>query len=145
MPRNCRRSKAAAVRLYDTTIERALRKYHASPEQTTVGKTFSLDTLTKADKLEIAHVRDPVAVEPVILVTKTPNATPPQPLSTTATPKILSRHWHDPKAKKSAAVSPDRHIKHQEPKKSKNVESAKAPVDLRPVGVLRALPDCYGH
>jgi hypothetical protein len=121
-----------------------------SPEQMAVGKTFSQDTLTKADKLEIAYVRDPVAVEPVIPVTKTPNATPPQALSPTATPKILSRHWHDPKAKKSAAVSPDRRIKHQEPKKSKNVESAKAPVDRscrHPegfAGLLRALlsPGC---
>jgi hypothetical protein len=124
----------------------------APPEQTTVGKTFSQDTLTKADKLEIAQVRDPVAVEPVILVTRTPNATPRQPLSPTATPKILSRHRHDPKAKKSAAVSPDRRIKHQEPKKSKKVERAKVPVDLRPcrrpegfAGLLRALnlsPGC---
>jgi hypothetical protein len=124
----------------------------AFPEQTTVGKSFSQDTLTKADKLEIAYVRDPVAVEAVMLVTKAPGKTPRQPLSPAATPKILSRHWHDPKAKKSAAVSPDRRIKSQEPKKSKKVERAKAPVDLRPcrrpegfVGLLRALnlsPGC---
>jgi hypothetical protein len=40
----------------------------ASPEQTTVGTGFAQDGLTKADKLEVAYVRDLVAVEPVMLV-----------------------------------------------------------------------------
>ena len=31
MPRNCQRSKAAVVRLYDAAVKRALRKYRASP------------------------------------------------------------------------------------------------------------------
>jgi hypothetical protein len=124
----------------------------ASPDKTTIGIGSSQDTLTKADKLEIAYVRDRIAVEPVMRVTKVPNETPPQPLSPTATPKIVSRHWHDPNAKKSAAASPDRRIKNKEPKKSKNVERAKLPVDLRPcprpegfAGLLRLLnlsPGC---
>ena len=118
----------------------------ASPEQTTVGKTFSQDTLTKADKLEIAYVGDAVAVEPAMLVTKAPDEPAPQPPSPTATPKIVSRHWHDPNAKKSAAVSLGRRIEGQEPKKSKNVDHGKATVDLRAcrrpegfAGLLRAL------
>jgi hypothetical protein len=123
-----------------------------APDQTTVDKSSSQDTLTKADKLEIAYVRDRVAVQSVMLVTKAPDETPPQPLSPTATSRIVSRHWHDPHAKKSAAVSPDRRIKIQEPKKSKNVDRGKATVDLRPcrrpegfAGLLRALnlsPGC---
>ena len=123
----------------------------ASPQQTTVGTGFAQDTLTKADKL-VAYVRDPVAVEPVMLVTKAREETPPQPLSPPATPKIVSRHSHDPNAKKVAAVSPGRRIKGQESKKSKNVERAKLPVDLRPcprpegfAGLLRLLnlsPGC---
>jgi hypothetical protein len=68
----------------------------ASPEQTTVGKTFSQDTLTKADKLESAYVRDAIAVEPAIKVTKAPDETPPQLSNSTAATKIVSRHWHDP-------------------------------------------------
>ena len=124
----------------------------ASPEQTTVGTGFVQDTLTKADKLEVVYVRDPVAVEPVMLVTKADDETPPQPPSPPATPKIVSRHSHDPNAKKVAAVSPGRRIKGQESKKSKNVERAKLPVDLRPcprpegfAGLLRVLnlsPGC---
>ena len=39
----------------------------ASPEQTTDGTGFEQDTLTKADKLTVAYVRDPVAaLEPVM-------------------------------------------------------------------------------
>jgi hypothetical protein len=124
----------------------------ASPEQTTFGKSFSQDTLTKADKLEIAYVRDPVARGPVMSVTKAADETPSHPPSPTATPKIVSRHWHDPNIKKSAAVSSDRRIKGQEPKKSKNVDRGKATVDLRPcrrpegfAGLLRTLnlsPGC---
>jgi hypothetical protein len=80
------------------------------------------DTLTKADKLEVAYVHRPVAVEPIMLVTKARDGTPPQPPSPPATPKIMSRHSHDPDAKKVAAVSPGRRIKGQESKKSNNVE-----------------------
>lgn len=114
-----------------------------SPDKTTIGIGSSQDTLTKADKLEIAYVRAPSAAEPVAT---TPDETPPQPPSPPATPKIVSRHSHDPHAKKVAAVSPGRRIKGQESKKSKNVERAKLPVDLRPcprpegfAGLLRVL------
>jgi hypothetical protein len=124
----------------------------ASPEQTTVGTGFAQDTLTKADKLEVAYVRDPVALEPVMLLTKARVETPPQALSPPATPKIVSRHSHDPNTKKVAAVSSGRRIKDQESKKSKNVERAKLPAELRPcrrpegfAGLLRVLnlsPGC---
>ena len=117
----------------------------ASPEQTTVGTAFAQDTLTKADKLEVVYVRDPVAAEPVMLVTKAREEPPPQSLSPPATPKIVSRHLHDPNAKKVAAVSLGRRIKGQD-KKSKNAERAKLPAELRPcrrpegiAGLLRVL------
>jgi len=126
-------------------------KVGASSDQTTIAAGSSQDTLTKADKLEIAYVRAPVVEEPVLLATQVPNETPPQPRSLTI-PKIVSRHWHDPNAKKSAAASPERRIKIQEPKNGKNVDRAKATVDLRPcrrpegfAGLLRALnlsPGC---
>jgi hypothetical protein len=125
----------------------------ASPEQTTVGTDFAEDTLTDADKLEVAYVRDPLAAEPVMLVKKARDETPPQPPNQPATPKIVSRHSHDPNAKKVVAVFPGRRIKGQESKKSKNVERAKLlPVGLMPcrrpegfAGLLRALnlsPGC---
>jgi hypothetical protein len=116
----------------------------AAPEQTTVGIGFAQNTLTKADKLEVACVDRPVATEPVMLVTKARDETPPQPPSPPATPKIVSRHSPDPDAKKVGAVSPGRRIK--ESKKSNDVERAKLPVDLMPcrrpegfAGLLRVL------
>jgi hypothetical protein len=124
----------------------------ASPQQTTVGIGFAQDTLTKADKL-VAYVRDPLAAEPVMLVKKARDETPPQPHNQPATPKIVSRHSHDPNAKKVAAVFLGRRIKGQEEsKKSKNAERAKLPAELRPcrrpegfAGLLRVLnlsPGC---
>jgi hypothetical protein len=124
----------------------------ASPEQTSIGEIFSQDTLTKADRLEIAYVRDPVAPKPVMLVTKAPDGTPSQAAGSTATTNIASRHWHDPNAKKPAAVSPGRRIKGEGPKQGKNVDRGKPAVELRScrrpegfAGVLRALnltPGC---
>jgi len=121
----------------------------ASAEQTTVATGSSHDTLTKADKLEIAYV--PVPVEPVTLATQVSDETSPQPRSLTI-PKIVSRHRHDHTAKKLATASPDRRIKILEPRNGKNIDRAKATVDLRPcrrpegfAGLLRALnlsPGC---
>ena len=124
----------------------------AVPEQTTVGKTSSQDrltsqdTLTKADRLEIAYARDAFAAEPAAVAAKAPDETSPRPPGPAASPRIVSRHWHDPNAKKPAAVSPGQRIKGQEPKKSRNVDRGKATVDLRAcrrpegfAGLLRAL------
>jgi hypothetical protein len=120
----------------------------AAPEQTTVGIGFAQDTLTKADKLEVAYAHHPFAVEPVMMVTKERDETPPQPQppSPPATPKIVSRQSPDPNAKKVGAVSPGRRIKGEESKKSNNVERAKLPVELMPcrrpegfAGLLRVL------
>jgi hypothetical protein len=123
----------------------------ASAEQTTIATGSSHDTLTKADKLEITYVRVPIAAEPVMPATPVSDEISPQPPSLTV-PKIASRHWHDHNVKKLAAVSPDRRIKIQQPKNGKNVDRAKATVDLRPcrrpegfAGLLRALnlsPGC---
>ena len=117
----------------------------ASPEQTTVATGPSHDTLTKADKLEIAYVPLPVAAEPVMLTTPVSDEPQPQPQSLTI-PNIVSRHWHDHNAKKLAAESPDRRIKIHQPKNGKSVDRSKATIDLRPcrrtegfAGLLRAL------
>jgi hypothetical protein len=110
----------------------------------------SQDTLMKADRLEIAYVSVPVAVGPVMPATPVADETSPQ--KRLIIPKIVSRHWHDHSARKSAAVSSDRRIKIEEPQNGKSVDRAKATVDLRPcrrpegfAGLLRALnlaPGC---
>jgi hypothetical protein len=120
-------------------------------EQPTIATDSSQDTLTKADRLETAYVRVPVAVGPVMPVTPVSDETSPQPQRLTI-PKIASRHWHDHSVRKSAAVSSDRRIKIEEPQNGKSVDRAKATVDLRPcrrpegfAGLLRALnlaPGC---
>ena len=126
------------------------------PNRTTVGSGVPQETLTKADKLEIAYVRKAVPVDPVTQFAKaTPE--PSLPLPTTV-PKVTGRHWHDPHSMKVTKGSQDRRIKSsqskkgQESQKSKNVEPPKAIVDLRPcrrpeglAGLLRALnlsPGC---
>jgi hypothetical protein len=124
----------------------------ASPEQTTVGEIFSQDTLSKADRLEIAYVRDPVALKPAMPVTKAPDENPSQFPGPTATANVVNRHWHDPSAKKPAAVSSGQRIKDRDSKKDRDVDRGKATVDLRAcrrpegfAGLLRALnltPGC---
>jgi hypothetical protein len=129
----------------------------AASQQAIVGKSVSQDTLTKADRLEILYVRDPVAVQSAMLVTKAPAVSPRQPHGRAAPLKIVSRHWHDPNAKKSAAVSASRRNEGRVPEgrvpnKSKNVDRGKPAIDLRPcrrpegfAGLLRALnltPGC---
>jgi hypothetical protein len=124
----------------------------AAPEQTTTDETASRDTLTEADREEIADVRDAVAAEPAIPVAKSPDETSPQPAGPSTPPKIVNRHRHDPTPRKSAAASPERRAKGRQPTKSKNVDHEKPTVDLRPcrrpegfAGLLRALnltPGC---
>jgi hypothetical protein len=126
-------------------------KVGASADQTPIATDPSHDTLTKADKLEIAYVLVPVAAEPVMLATQVSDETSPQPVSLTIS-KIVSRHWHDHNGKKFAAESPDRRIKIQEAKNGKSVDRPKATADPKPcrrpegfVGLLRALnlsPGC---
>jgi hypothetical protein len=104
------------------------------------------DPLTSADRVDVAYVSPVDQNEPAALESGNQTA------SGIVTSTTVPRHWHDPNAKRSAAVSPDRRIKIQEPKKSKNVDRAKTSVDLRPcrrpegfAGLLRALnlsPGC---
>ena len=114
--------------------------------ETTIAIDSSRDTLTEADKLEIAYVRAPLVEEPVMQVTKAPVENPLRSPGSTATPKIVSRHWHDPNGKKSASVSSGRSIKIQQSKNHENGNGRKATVDLRScrppegfAGLLRAL------
>jgi hypothetical protein len=127
------------------------------PDQMAARSDVPQDTLTKADKLEIAYVRNVARpVEPVTRLAKaTPEPSLPQP---TVVAKFASRHWHDPNSLKVTNNSRDQRIKSsqskkvQESKKSKNVEPSKAIVDLRPcrrpegfAGLLTALnllPGC---
>jgi hypothetical protein len=123
-----------------------------SPARTTVADTFSADTLTKADKLEIAYVGDPVAAEPIIPimpVTIASDEIPRPRLDRMSAQKIAGPRPH---ARKPATASPDRRIKIRETKKSGKVEREKVAAELRTcrrpqgiAGLLRAFnlaPGC---
>ena len=124
----------------------------ASRYETTIAVDSARDTLTEADKLEIAYVRAPLVEEPVVQVTTAPGENALRSPGSTATPKIVGRHRHDPNGRKSASVSPGRNIKIQQSKSNKNGNGRKATVDLRScqhpegfAGLLRALnlsPGC---
>ena len=98
------------------------------------------DTLTSADRVNIAYVSPTDRSNLATIQSGNQAKRGPAPST------IAPRHWHDPSAKRSATVSPDRRIIIQEPKKSKNVDHAKTSFDLRScrrpegfAGFLRAL------
>jgi hypothetical protein len=109
----------------------------------------SQDTLTEADRLEIAQVRDALAAAPAApaaAVASAPGETSPQPAGAKPARRIVKRHRHDPKATKSATAPAARSIKRHEQKPDRNVDRRKPAVELsacrRPegfAGLLRAL------
>jgi hypothetical protein len=67
-------------------------------DETTVGTGRAEDTLGKADRLEISHVRQEIPSQPVLqsIEPAVPRVvTPPGP---PMEPRIISRHWRDPNA-----------------------------------------------
>ena len=88
--------KALTTPVAPATTERPL-------EETTIGTDFGQETLTKADRLEIAYVR-PEPPAPPVLQSVEPLRSPISSTVQQAEPKIVSRHWHDPKAPVSSAA-----------------------------------------
>lgn len=118
----------------------------ASPEQPVADEISSQDTLTEADRQEIAYVRDALAAEPAVAVASAPGETPPQPAEAKPAPRIVKRHRHDPNATKPVTASTAPNIKRQDQKQARNVARRKPAVDLKAcrhpegfAGLLRAL------
>jgi hypothetical protein len=89
-------------------------------DETTVGTGLAQDTLTKADLLEITYARHETAAEPALTEPFIP------PVATIVLPvetKIISRHWHDPKATTSSAA------KSKQPKKTVATKKANQAAD----------------
>ncbi len=76
-------------------------------EETTIGADFGQETLTKADRLEIAYV-PPEPPAPPALQPVEPFRSPIPSTVQQAEPKIISRHWHDPNALVSSAAKTKR-------------------------------------
>jgi hypothetical protein len=83
---------------------------------------YPQDTLGKADRLEINHVRQEIPSQPVLqsIEPAAPVVTPSRP---PAENKIISRHWRDPNAF-SSSLKNSKPAKQAEPTKtSRNVDS----------------------
>jgi hypothetical protein len=78
--------KALTTPVAPATAERPL-------EETTIGADFGQETLTKADRLEIAYV-PPEPPAPPALQPVEPLRSPISSTVQQAEPKIISRHWH---------------------------------------------------
>jgi hypothetical protein len=78
-----------------------------SSENVTAETKIQNDPSTKADKLEVSNTNEPgpevKSVKSVSIVS--PTTEPPQ-LSNKKMERIVSRHWHDPFDKRTAAVQP---------------------------------------
>src|SRR5258708_3500828 len=87
-------------------------------EETTIGADFGQETLTKADRLEIAYV-PPEPPAPPTLQPVEPFRSPIPSTVQQAEPKIVGRHWHDPKAPLSSVAKTKRTKQAQIDKKSR--------------------------
>ncbi len=113
-------SALAAARVLRTPADPAAAELSA--DATTVGMSYTQDTLSKADRLEINYVRQEIPSQPVLqsIEPAVPVVTPPRPPTET---KIISRHWRDPNAV-SSSLKNSKPAKQADPNKaSKNVDS----------------------
>lgn len=92
----------------------------ALADETTVGARLAQDTLSKADRLEIAYVGQEMS-QPAVQPTEpaAPVIRPPTPPIET---KIASRHWHDQNAVSSSRTKAQRPKQSHTSKKSKIVD-----------------------
>jgi hypothetical protein len=88
--------KALTTSVAPATAERPL-------DETTIGADFGQETLTKADRLEIAYV-PPEPLAPPVLQPTEPLRSAISSTVQQAETKIISRHWHDPNAPVSSAA-----------------------------------------
>jgi hypothetical protein len=93
-----------------------------SADETTVGMAYPQDTLGKADRLEINHIRQDIPSQPVLqsIEPAVPVVTPSRPPAET---KIISRHWRDPNAFSSSLKNSKPAKQAELTKTSRNVDS----------------------
>jgi hypothetical protein len=82
--------KAVVTRAYSSVIGQPT-------DQRTVGIDLKQDTLSKADRLEIAYVRREMPAVPALQPSE-PIAPPVAMVNSPAATQIVARHWHDPNA-----------------------------------------------
>jgi len=123
--------KALTTPVAPATTERPL-------EETTIGADFGQETLTKADRLEIAYV-PPEPPAPPALQPVEPLRSPIPSTVQQAEPKIISRHWHDPKAAVSSAAKKKQTKQalrdkksRPDPKRNQTADRVKSPEQPKP-------------
>jgi hypothetical protein len=123
--------KALTTPVVPATTERPL-------EEATIGADFGQETLTKADRLEITYVPPeppaPPVLQPVEPLRSAISSTVQQ-----AEPKIVSRHWHDPKAPVSSAAKKKQTKQalrdkksRTDPKRNQTADRVKSPEQPKP-------------
>ena len=108
--------KAAITRAYSSVIRQPM-------DQRTVGTDLTQDTLSKADRLEIAYVRREMPAASALQPSE-PIAPPVTLVLPPAASQIVSRHWHDPNAV-SSATKP-KHTKQTASNKKSNANDGKS-------------------
>jgi hypothetical protein len=122
-------SALAAAKALRTPAEPAAAALSAV--ETTVGTAYSHDTLGKADRLDIKHVRQEMPSHPVLQSIE-PAALAVTPFRPPAETKIISRHWRDPNAF-SSSLKNSKPAKQAEPAKtSRNVDGKRNQAADRP-------------
>ena len=123
--------KALTTPVAQATTERPLK-------ETTIGADFDQETLTKADRLEIAYV-PPEPPAPPALQPVEPLRSPIPPTVQQAEPKIVGRHWHDPKAPVSSAAKKKQTKQalrdkksRPDPKRNQTADRVKSPEQPKP-------------
>jgi hypothetical protein len=107
-------------------------------DETTIGADFGQETLTKADRLEIAYVPPEPPAPPVLQPTEPLRSAISSTVQQAET-KIISRHWHDPNARVSTAAKTKR-IKQAltdkksrpDPKRNQTADRVKSPEQPKP-------------
>jgi hypothetical protein len=92
-----------------------------SMNATTIGISLAQAPLTKADRLEFAHVRRETPAQPALPPTQ-PSISPVATIVPPVETKIISRHWHDANATTSSVGKPSQPAPMAASKKGKSVD-----------------------
>jgi hypothetical protein len=93
------------------------------PAQLVAPASHVVDTLTKADKLSVAYVRETIEDRPAAFAD---DPEPPSPSTPGPTAKIKSRHWHEPSGKSPRSDASSRQTSVKPPNKKPKMDASRA-------------------
>lgn len=96
-----------------------------SEQKPIAAATLSADTLTTADRLDIAYRRDAAPIAPAAPVVRAPDETPPPPPAAALTATIDSPRAQNGSARKPAPAASGARMRDKAPKKIKSADRGK--------------------